>query len=158
MKRPISSNGSNVTTPHVAGMMQLLGFGPSAGSVVLSTDEFDAIKKLYGYTPEGNNENPPPPKEPDPKDFNNGWEHEVARRKYQLDLAAHARWTDPKPFMQAGADRNALRHAEADGMRLIAWLAKYVEHGADPLKTLVNMAIDSGYDVDPDDVEWAADD
>jgi hypothetical protein len=57
--------------------------------------------------------------------------------------------------MQAGADRNMVRHAESDGIRLIAWLAKYVPEGEDPLKTLVQLAVDAGWDVDPSDVTWA---
>jgi len=55
---------------------------------------------------------------------------------------------------QAGADRNLFRHAEHDGLRIIAWLAKFVEPGTDPLKTVVQLAIDSGLDVSPTDIEW----
>jgi hypothetical protein len=58
-------------------------------------------------------------------------------------------------FHQAGADRNAFRHAEADGLRLLAWLARHVPSGEDPLKTLVRLAADAGCDVDPADVGWA---
>lgn len=57
-------------------------------------------------------------------------------------------------FMQAGADRNALRHAQADGLRLLAWLARHVEPGQDPLRTLVDLACQAGWDVDPLEVDW----
>lgn len=60
-----------------------------------------------------------------------------------------------REFMQAGADRNALRRAEADGLRLVAWLARYVPSGEDPLKTLIQVASDAGFDVDPEDFDWA---
>lgn len=58
-------------------------------------------------------------------------------------------------LMQAAADRNAFRHAEADGLRLLAWISRFVPAGEDPLKTLVEMAAESGCDVDPEDVMWA---
>ena len=62
---------------------------------------------------------------------------------------------DPNPLLQAGADRNLMRQAEEDGLRLLVWLAKYVEKGTDPLKTLIQLAGDAGFDVDPEDMAWA---
>ena len=56
---------------------------------------------------------------------------------------------------QAGADRDMFRHAEADGLRLLAWIAKYVEKGQDPVKTLIQFASESGVDVSPEDYEGA---
>lgn len=50
---------------------------------------------------------------------------------------------------------NMFRHAEHDGLRVIAWLAKYLEQGQDPLKEIVKMVVDRGYDVNPSDVAWA---
>lgn len=35
------------------------------------------------------------------------------------------------------------------------WLAKYVPPGEDPLRHLVQLAVNAGWDVDPEDVEWA---
>ena len=58
-------------------------------------------------------------------------------------------------LLQAGADRNMFRHAEHDGLRLLAWLAKWVEPGTDPLKVLVQVAVAAGWNVDPEDAEWA---
>ena len=58
-------------------------------------------------------------------------------------------------MMQAGADRNAMRHASCDGLRMLAWLAKYVPAGEDPVKTLVQFAVSAGCDVDPEDIEWS---
>jgi len=66
---------------------------------------------------------------------------------------------DVKPedneFTQAGTDRNVMRHAEFDGLRMVAWLAQYVEPGQDPLRTLVQLAVEAGIDVTPEDVDWA---
>lgn len=65
--------------------------------------------------------------------------------------------SDVAGFMQAGADVNAMRHAEADGLRMVAWLARRCPPGEDPLKVLVQLAIEAGWDVDPADIEWAQD-
>lgn len=61
----------------------------------------------------------------------------------------------PRAFMQAGADRNAIRHAQCDGLRMVAWIAKFVPAGMDPLKTLIGLAVDGGFDVSPEDIEFA---
>lgn len=58
-------------------------------------------------------------------------------------------------LLQSGVDRNVLRHASHDGLRLLAWLAEYVPNGTDPLKFLVQLAVDMGLDVDPSDAEWS---
>ncbi len=130
-------------------MISLLGAGLKAASVLLSTDEKRALDRLYGYTPEKANEKPPAPVDPG-RDAS--WKDKEA---YKFAKAAHDRWTDPRDFMQAGADRNVTRYAERDGLRVIAWLAKYVEPGQDPLKMLVQLVSEAGFDVDPADVGWA---
>lgn len=148
-------HGTTITTPKSRLSMQLLGVGVVAGSVALTRDEFGAINKLYGFKPEKPNKKPPPPKAPNREDFDTQWKYEDALKKHEAALKAHANWQDPMPLMQAGANRNALRHAESDGLRLLAWLARFVPEGEDPLKTLVQAALDAGWDVNPDDVEWA---
>ncbi len=70
-------------------------------------------------------------------------------------VARWERWEDPRPLMQAGADRNMARYAEHDGLRLVAWLARHVPEGGDPLKTLIQLAVDAGWDVPPEDIAWA---
>lgn len=136
-------------------MMQLLGSGLTSGPVAMTRDEFAAVKKLYGFKQEKPNEKPPPPPAPKREDFDAPWKYQDAVSKHEQALKNHAKWEDPRPFMQAGADRNAMRYAEADGLRLLAWLAKYIPAGEDPLKHLVQAAVDTGWDVDPADVEWA---
>jgi hypothetical protein len=39
----------------------------------------------------------------------------------------------------------------------MAWLARYVEAGEDPLKTVVGAMVDAGFDVEPADANWAND-
>ncbi len=58
-------------------------------------------------------------------------------------------------FAEDGSNRNAMRRAEVDGLRLLAWIAKYTEEGEDPLGTLVELAHNAGWDVDPADVNWS---
>ena len=150
------ANGSYVTTPRTAAMMTLLGAGLQAGGIMLGRDEVKALAKLYGFKPEKPQERPPKPeRQPDPEGTS-AWERREADRRHEAAVAAWKAWTDPSEFYQAGADRNMIRHAEHDGLRLIAWLAKYVPEGEDPLKTLIQLAVDAGYDVDPQDVSYAA--
>ena len=142
-------------------LMQLLGSGVTAGQVALTRDEFTAVKKLYGYKPEKPNKKPPSPIEPvapaPGADYVTREKFAADLRKYEAAVKAHDKWTDPMPFLQAGADRDAIRNAEADGLRLLAWIAQFVQPGEDPLKTLVQFASDAGCDVDPADAEWAED-
>jgi len=49
-------------------------------------------------------------------------------------------------LMFAGAVRNLMRHAEADGMRLIALMAQWLSEGQDPVKLLVSLADEAGLD------------
>ncbi len=154
MNRRPMCGGSEITTPRNGGMLRLLGPGMISGPVCLTGDEFRAIKKLYNFEPEKDNEKPEQPVPPKREDFTAGWKYQEALTQYERTVKNLDNWTDPKPFMQAGADRNAIRHAEADGIRLLAWLARYVEPGQDPLKLLVQMARDSGFDVDPQDMDW----
>lgn len=154
------SHGSYVTTPMARTMIQLLGSGIVTGSVVLSKDEFKRIQKIYGYTPEKPNEKPPPPVAPKAEDFTNtngtrGYQYQQACEKHEQALKAHAKWQDPQPLMQAGADRNTIREAETDGLRLLAWLARFVPPGTDPLVTLIQFAADAGADVASEDLDWA---
>lgn len=149
-------NGSTFTTPEAGVMASLLGascFGP----VAITGDEFRAIKKLYGFVPEGPNEKPAPPEPPKREAFGYDWEFERALKDHERALAQHARWEDPKDLLQAGADRNAMRYAEADGLRLLAWIAKFVPAGEDPLKHLIGLVAEAGLDVSPADLEWAND-
>ncbi len=150
MNRP-QANGSTVTTPRAGQLLQLLGNPVRHGASALSRDEFVALKKLYGFQPEKPNKRPPEPVQPSPS------ASYTELQKYKDAKRAWDNWEDPKHFMQAVADRNLLRHAEMDGFRLIAWLAKYVEPGADPLKILISLASNAGWDIDPEDIDWAND-
>ena len=64
---------------------------------------------------------------------------------------------DEPGIMQHGATRNMLRHAEADGLRMVAWLARFVPPSEDPLKLLVQLTVERGWDIPPEDCAWAED-
>lgn len=147
----------HLTTPRASVMMQLLGSHLYKG-ISMTPDEFRAIQKLYGFKPEPPVEKPAPPVAPQKEDFKGehaNWDYQDALRRHEQALKAHENWQSPQEFLQAGADRNAMKHAEADGLRIIAWLAKFVPVGEDPLKTVVQLASDAGYDVDSEDLSWA---
>lgn len=163
MKRPTMKKGSStVTTPLSATIIELLGHGLSSGAVTLSRSESRAITELYGYKAEKPTERPPEPIPPKPPGPSAGPEdartYRQLKDKYDRAIENWRKWQDPLPLMQAGAARNALRDAQVDGLRLLAWIAKYVEPGRDPLKTLVQFAGEAGMPVCSEDSEWADDD
>lgn len=154
-RRPSIEERALVTTPAAAIFIKLLGVGVTCGPVVFSKAQHQSLARLYGFTQEQPNKKPPPPEEPKREDFDVEYKYQDAVRQHKLAMERHAKWEDPRPLYQAGADRNMLRNAEADGLRMIGFMAKFCETGEDPVKALVRMAIDAGYDVDPEDVSWA---
>lgn len=169
MKRP-NDGYYTFTTPKDAELLQLLG-GQSSEDIALTAGQMQAIHKLYGFVPEKPHKKPPAPVKPteptEPTRPSGAYspEYAAARRLYDSELRLyeaalerHANWEDPREFMQRGADRNAIRHARSDGMRMLAWIAGHLQPGDDPVKTLVRLAVDAGWDVDPEDIDWAEED
>lgn len=154
-KRPVAQPGTIITTPAALTWLQLLGAGVTVGSVTLTSSEFNAVRKLYGFTAEKPNKKPKPPVAPDRTKFKSDLDYRDAMRDHESAVDKHDRWVDPLPIMQAGADRNAVRHAETDGLRLVAYLARFVPAGSDPVKTLVQALAEAGFDVPCEDIEWA---
>lgn len=146
--------GMSVTTPSAAITATVFG-ARVFGSLALTVDEFRAIQKLYRFVPEGSHEKPEAPVAPLRSDFDADWKYRDAEEKHKRAMLAWDLWEDPRGLLQAGADRNAIRHAESDGLRIIAWLAKYVPTGEDPLKHVIQFASQAGLDVDTSDLDWA---
>jgi len=146
------------TTPRAEQITQLLGGASRHEGVVISRDEKKHLDKLYGFVEEQPQPRPPRPTAPDRADYTKAYEYSDALKEYERRVKCWESWEDPRAFFEAGATRNMFRHASHDGLRIMAWLAKFVEAGSDPLKTVVRMAIDSGCDVDPSDVTWAMQD
>lgn len=156
MKRP-HVGWCRVTTPRAGTMIQLLGSGTVHNGLALTRDEYNALRRLYDFTDEPPNEKPPAPVAPRREDFADSYKYEHAMREHEHAMKAHAKWVDPRALLQAGADRNLLRHAEADGLRIIAWLARFVPAGEDPLKRVVQAFAALGCATDYEDNGWADD-
>jgi len=148
MKRP----GTHIrtTTPSADATRQLLGGPGFYEGVAYTADEFKHVRRIYEVEPEPPVQRPPEPAPPPPgASYKEQDAYKEAMRRWRG-------WKSPQAFMQAGADRNTMRQAASDGLRLLGWIAKYVETGTDPMKTLICMAADAGFDVSPEDYEWAS--
>ena len=158
IKRPmVKRSGAVVTVPSAETMIRLLGPGMARDGVVFTRDETDALNRLYGFEAEKPNERPPRPERPADPEGATGYERREADEKHKRAVAAWEAWEDHQPLMQAAADRNMARHADHDGLRLVAWLARFVPQGEDPMKTLVQLVVQAGWDVSPEDMSWAED-
>lgn len=127
-----TNSSVHITTPRNSEVLGLLGGGLVHEGLALTNDETRHLRQLYGFHE---------PEKPQPTD-----EEPSYRGRDKSQKVAD--------FHQAGADRNLIRHAQLDGLRIIAWLAKYVDKGEDPLAYLVGVMADSGMDVDVEDVIW----
>jgi hypothetical protein len=58
-------------------------------------------------------------------------------------------------FIEAGDERNMFREAAHDGLRIMAFLSKYLEPDQDPVKLVIQMAVAADFDVSPEDAAWA---
>ena len=70
-------------------------------------------------------------------------EHERVMRLYGFQH-------DDNVLMNAGAEVRAWREAQTDGLRLMAFLAEYLERGEDPVVYVARMLADAGYEVGVD--------
>lgn len=156
MKRP-QVNGARVTTPSAGAMIQLLGSGPVHGGLAVTKSEHRALQRLYGFHDEPPNDRPHAPVAPKREDFADGYKYDRAMREHERAMSAHAKWSDPRAFYQAGADIGLMRRAEADGLRIAAWVARFIPPGEDPLKHVVRAFAALGCDTDPADNGWAND-
>lgn len=126
-----TNSSVHITTPRNSEILGLIGGGLVHEGLALTNDEVRALRKLYGY-----DEPRKPLLEENPSYGSRDKSQKV------------------EDFHQAGADRNLIRHAQLDGLRLVAWLAKFVDKDEDPLAFLVSVMADSGMDVDIEDIEW----
>ena len=62
------------------------------------------------------------------------------------------------PLAPEGGDRNLLRQARHDGLRILAWVARFVPPGTDPLATVVQAFVDAKFEVPQGEAEWACGD
>ncbi len=159
-KRP--GYGRRVATPNDEALLRLHGGGLRHEDVVVTDGQLCAIRTLYGFYVEPPGQKPPapvPPVKPTARfeSSKDAYAYERTVEEYKRAKDGWDRWSDPRKFMQAGADLSAMRFASSDGLRMLAWIARFIEPGADPVKTLIQLATDAGWDIDPDDVRWAED-
>lgn len=55
--------------------------------------------------------------------------------------------SDDNLLTQAGDFRNLTRYVQEDGIRVMAFLSRYLEPGEDPVKLTQRLCIDAGFDV-----------
>ncbi len=157
-ERPSTPPGDICVTPIDATMVQLLG-GQTFDGVTFTTDQIRALERFYGF------------------DFKQaGDEAEAhAQEAHEAALEAHQAFMDDpdviywkkeekepptapdvksiRNFIVAGSYRNMMRAVKEDGLRVMGFLARFLEKGQDPVKLLVQLMSESGFDVS--DCEWA---
>ena len=116
------TQGSYVSSPSSKTCIDLLGGGMVHEGVCLSRTEVDRLRELYGYRVEPPHDRPAPPIAPDRSHYKWEYDYQRAVGEYEDAMRVHKRWEDPREFHQVGADRNMIRHAQCDGLRIVAWL------------------------------------
>lgn len=152
-------------------MIKLLG-GTRHGSVTVTNQQLKFLEKAYGFDPEyaGRQADtiekgmikshaqalvefeegvrkyeewmatPQDEREyPCPKDPR-GWDKKEPPEPPSFDRESIIRLHD------AGSIVNLFRHVEHDGVRMVAYLAQYLEPGQDPVQLLEELCIEAGYD------------
>jgi len=170
-KHPFEVPGEDrvaVDTPSTWAMMQLLGGGNSFEGVALSREQEKALLAFYDFD--------------DARDVQKAKEAQEAleaaweeRRQMHVEAEETGDWTaydekydikygyrelpdkpkptNPLPFLRAGATKNMFRFWRRDGLRVMAFLARYLERGEDPVRLVAQLCIEAGYDV-PNDYYW----
>ena len=149
-----SIGGSLCSTPSAADSISLLG-GERYESVAFSRDECYALQRLYGVDTAR--------AEKEARAFAEA-AHREAMARHEAAMVKRSPWdySPPPPtleadstaaFAVAGAGRNLFRHAEADGLRMVAAMARFLQPGDDPVRVLVALMADAGWDV-REDPEW----
>jgi hypothetical protein len=62
---------------------------------------------------------------------------------------------ESNPLLQAAMQRDLARSIDSDGRRVVAYLAKHVEPGKDPLAFIISLLADTGVDVPAEDLDYA---
>ena len=152
-------------TPLTTDLLNLMPVGRRRyGSVCFTADQMRALKALYGYD-----------------DAVDEAAQRAATKAAQANYEVrHAEWVkslphegskawvrrpeEPQPpkspmaglkFLREGSERNLFRHVEVDGLRVMAFLAPFLEPDEDPVVAVAKLAQAAGWDVQPwwDDAE-----
>lgn len=147
-------------TPSTAMILDLLGRGARFEGVTVSESQMRALRKMYLYTDEAANAIVEEQRAAHlaaeaAKIEHNAKLEEGYARKHNTRHPEKFDAEGVRRFVDSGDARDVFRRASRDGLRMLAFLAKYIEPGGDPVKLLVQLASDAGFDVDGSDVEWA---
>lgn len=152
-KRPrISQAGTLVARPEDIAMAELLGYASFEG-VGFTRDQKKALERYYGFTDAYIEDQVDSCREA----------HEARRKKLEEEEEERAKnsWgysskrpVPLKPFSekdvramhQAGSDRNLFRHVRNDGLRVMAFLSKFLDRGEDPVELLEGLMSEAGFD------------
>jgi|APSaa5957512622_1039677.scaffolds.fasta_scaffold164042_1 hypothetical protein len=154
-KIPGHKSGFRCATPTDETMIQLLG-GQAYDGVTFTNDQIRSLYSSYGHTYYDKDEVE--------KDLVTQWEKNCANlREKHAEAVKKRMWVTklelPKRpdaeavqshinWMMAGSQVNMFKHVKCDGLRAMAYLAKFLEKGEDPVKLIANMAIDAGFDAE----------
>lgn len=153
------ANGAPCATPSDADMIEAYG-GSSFEGVAFSDAQRRDLEKLYGYDLARSAHEAIAYSESEYRRAMLAYDEAMAT---EADPWKRERLVKPKPpdpggiakFFISGNQLHMFRHAQCDGLRLIALLAHHVEPGRDPVRVLARLMIDAGWDVqvEPDWVD-----
>ena len=147
-------------TPDDVFVIKTLG-GKQCNGVTFTDDQLRALRRAYGFSDTHNQSVVEGMRQ----------DHEVrvtAFEKTLLEALPYKREElerkRPKPFdaeglttfLESGDNVNLFRHAERDGLRIMGAISRFLEPGEDPVKLVLRLAVEAGYDVDVDP-EWLED-
>lgn len=152
-----TAGGSMCVVPDDATTLSITN-GVTVGNVAITRGKLRHMERLYGFDLDA------AARAAATKSHE---QHVAALARHEEEKAKATGWdrdrlvppkrTEPSEvasFQFGGDTRDLLRYAEADGMRMVALIAAYLEPGEDPVRWLAKMLMDQGYDV-PVDPEWA---
>lgn len=142
-------------TPADAKLLQLLP-GQSYEGVQVTSDQMRHLRKVYGFTDEVMRAFVEESRK----------QHEAAQRAVDEENAKKKSW-QPKVnnlppfsekavyhFAESGEAINLFRHVKHDGLRLMAFLALYLEPDEDPVRLVARLLVAAGWEVDPEVYDW----
>lgn len=181
----VPGDGLGFDTPMTATITKLLGHAVRQEGVGFSKTQDKNLRKFYGFSDEEDirvaeqtladaqakykeklsdweEANKTAPRTPEYKaawsDYNEKWDPKFGRhRDYAVDKPEPPDGISSLPWLRAGSTVNVYRWVQRDGLRVMAFLARYLEKGQDPVKLVAQLCIEAGYDV-PDDHDWIFDD
>lgn len=169
-ERPTAEGGRACATPSDATMITLLG-GMTFQGVTFTRGQAKALEKFYGYDDQKARRDASDAvkeswklqtqkvmdrlKDPKLKDWKR---NELMKQLKELQNQQSQEETvkGAAAFAEAGGVRNRWRIIQEDGLRVMAMLGRFLEPGQDPVKLVVQLMSEAGYDVS-EHCEWAYD-